>query len=72
MPRSVSYEHDFAHSADTVFQQGKQKTYIEAKAPALDHYKAELVSLEAGSIYWHFVDVVWICLFTTFYLVGLS
>jgi cytochrome c oxidase subunit 3 len=29
-------------------------------------------SLEAGAIYWHFVDVVWICLFTTFYLVGLS
>jgi cytochrome c oxidase subunit 3 len=29
-------------------------------------------SIEAGSIYWHFVDVVWICLFTTFYVVGLS
>jgi cytochrome c oxidase subunit 3 len=29
-------------------------------------------SLEAGSIYWHFVDVVWICLFTTFYVLGLS
>jgi len=29
-------------------------------------------SMEAGSIYWHFVDVVWICLFTTFYLVGLG
>jgi cytochrome c oxidase subunit III len=29
-------------------------------------------SLEAGAIYWHFVDVVWICLFTTFYIVGLS
>jgi cytochrome c oxidase subunit III len=29
-------------------------------------------SLEAGAIYCHFVDVVWICLFTTFYLVGLS
>jgi cytochrome c oxidase subunit 3 len=28
-------------------------------------------SIEAGSIYWHFVDVVWICLFTTFYVVGL-
>jgi cytochrome c oxidase subunit III len=28
-------------------------------------------SLEAGAIYWHFVDVVWICLFATFYLVGL-
>ncbi len=24
--------------------------------------------LEAGSIYWHFVDVVWLCLFTVFYL----
>jgi cytochrome c oxidase subunit III len=29
-------------------------------------------SMEAGSIYWHFVDVVWICLFITFYVVGLS
>ena len=29
-------------------------------------------SMEAGSIYWHFVDVVWICLFTTFYVLGLS
>jgi cytochrome c oxidase subunit 3 len=29
-------------------------------------------SLEAGAIYWHFVDVVWIGLFTTFYIVGLS
>jgi heme/copper-type cytochrome/quinol oxidase subunit 3 len=28
--------------------------------------------MEAGSIYWHFVDVVWICLFTTFYVIGLS
>ena len=25
-------------------------------------------SLEAATIYWHFVDVVWICLFTVFYL----
>jgi cytochrome c oxidase subunit III len=25
-------------------------------------------SLEAGTLYWHFVDVVWICLFTVFYL----
>jgi cytochrome c oxidase subunit 3 len=24
--------------------------------------------LEAGAIYWHFVDVVWICLFSVFYL----
>ena len=29
-------------------------------------------SVEAGAIYWHFVDVVWIGLFTTFYVVGLS
>jgi cytochrome c oxidase subunit 3 len=29
-------------------------------------------SLEAGAIYWHFVDLVWICLFTTFYVIGLS
>jgi cytochrome c oxidase subunit 3 len=29
-------------------------------------------SMEAGSIYWHFVDAVWICLFTTFYVIGLS
>ena len=25
-------------------------------------------SLEAATLYWHFVDVVWICLFTVFYL----
>jgi cytochrome c oxidase subunit 3 len=24
--------------------------------------------LEAGAIYWHFVDVVWLCLFSVFYL----
>ena len=24
--------------------------------------------VEAGAIYWHFVDVVWIGLFTLFYL----
>ena len=24
--------------------------------------------LEAGAIYWHFVDVVWLCLFAVFYL----
>ncbi len=29
-------------------------------------------SLEAGAIYWHFVDLVWIGLFTTFYVLGLS
>ena len=29
-------------------------------------------SMEAGSIYWHFVDLVWICLFATFYVIGLS
>jgi cytochrome c oxidase subunit 3 len=29
-------------------------------------------SLEAGAIYWHFVDVVWLCLFSTFYLIGLG
>jgi cytochrome c oxidase subunit 3 len=28
-------------------------------------------SLEAGAIYWHFVDIVWIALFSTFYLAGL-
>ena len=28
--------------------------------------------VEATSLYWHFVDVVWICLFITFYVVGLS
>jgi len=25
-------------------------------------------AVEATSIYWHFVDVVWIALFSTFYL----
>jgi heme/copper-type cytochrome/quinol oxidase subunit 3 len=24
--------------------------------------------IEAGAIYWHFVDVVWLCLFSVFYL----
>jgi cytochrome c oxidase subunit 3 len=28
------------------------------------------LALEAASIYWHFVDVVWIGLFTTIYIVG--
>jgi len=26
------------------------------------------LAVEAASIYWHFVDVVWICLFTTIYI----
>ncbi len=24
--------------------------------------------VEAAMLYWHFVDVVWICLFTTYYI----
>ena len=28
------------------------------------------LAVEAASIYWHFVDVVWIGLFTTIYIVG--
>ncbi len=28
------------------------------------------LALEAASIYWHFVDVVWVGLFTTIYIVG--
>jgi cytochrome c oxidase subunit 3 len=28
------------------------------------------VAVEAASIYWHFVDVVWIGLFTTIYIIG--
>jgi Protein of unknown function (DUF2505) len=48
VPRSVTYDADFQHSAETVFEQGKRKDYIEAKAPALAHHKAELVSLEDG------------------------
>jgi heme/copper-type cytochrome/quinol oxidase subunit 3 len=24
--------------------------------------------VEAATIYWHFVDVVWLCLYTAFYL----
>ncbi len=27
-------------------------------------------AFEAASIYWHFVDVVWIGLFTTIYILG--
>ena len=28
------------------------------------------LAVEAASIYWHFVDVVWIGLFTTIYIIG--
>jgi cytochrome c oxidase subunit 3 len=28
------------------------------------------VAVEAVSIYWHFVDVVWIAVFSTIYLLG--
>jgi heme/copper-type cytochrome/quinol oxidase subunit 3 len=28
------------------------------------------VAVEAVSYYWHFVDVVWVALFTTLYLLG--
>jgi len=28
------------------------------------------VAVEAVSAYWHFVDVVWIALFTTLYVLG--
>jgi cytochrome c oxidase subunit 3 len=38
----------------------------QAKGGQLSRARHE--SLEAASIYWHFVDVVWIFLFTVFYL----
>ncbi len=38
----------------------------QAKGGQLSRTRHE--SLEAAAIYWHFVDVVWICLFTVFYL----
>jgi cytochrome c oxidase subunit 3 len=38
----------------------------QAKGGRLSRTRHE--SLEAAAIYWHFVDVVWICLFTVFYL----
>ena len=28
------------------------------------------LAVEAASFYWHFVDVVWIGLFTTIYVIG--
>jgi len=28
------------------------------------------LAVEAASIYWHFVDIVWIGLFTTIYIIG--
>ena len=35
------------------------------------HFTAQRhLAVEAASIYWHFVDVVWIGLFTTIYLIG--
>jgi cytochrome c oxidase subunit 3 len=35
------------------------------------HFTAQRhLAVEAASIYWHFVDVVWIGLFTTIYIVG--
>jgi cytochrome c oxidase subunit III len=35
------------------------------------HFSAQRhLAVEAASIYWHFVDVVWIGLFITIYIVG--
>jgi hypothetical protein len=48
MATTLEFSFDFPYPADEVFQQGIQKDYIEAKAPALDHYDAELLDLRDG------------------------
>lgn len=40
-----------------------------AMAGHFDRYRSEPVSI--GALYWHFVDVVWLAVFTTFYLAPL-
>jgi cytochrome c oxidase subunit III len=43
-------------------------TVILARALQGQFSAANHVAVEAVSIYWHFVDVVWIALFTTIYI----
>ncbi len=40
--------------------------YIQSSRGAIDD--ANLWKVEAGSLYWHFVDVVWLSVFATLYL----
>lgn len=40
--------------------------YIQSSRGAID--EANLWKVEAGSLYWHFVDVIWLSVFATLYL----
>ena len=45
-------------------------TYVFARTLGGQFTKNRHLAVEAASIYWHFVDVVWIGLFATIYIIG--
>ncbi len=45
-------------------------TYVFIRTLKGQFTKNRHLAVEAASIYWHFVDVVWIFLFTTIYIIG--